>query len=57
MADSFLDGHAKTNHLWSLQNRPLWVACWLFIASQFIWLNCMVQGQGNSVGFFVYAVL
>lgn len=49
MADYFLDGHAKTNHLWSLHNRPLWVACELFIASQLIWLNRMVQGQRRVV--------
>jgi hypothetical protein len=57
LADYFLDGHAKTDQLWSLQNRPLWVACRLLIASQPIRLNCMVDGQDNSVEFFIYAVL
>jgi hypothetical protein len=56
MADSFLDGHAKPNDLWSLQNRPLWVARRLFNASRLPWLNCMVRGQGNGIGFFTYAV-
>jgi len=42
-------GHFKTDHFW--------VAYRLLIASQLIWLNCMVDGQHNSVEFFIYAVL